>query len=775
MKASPSVDQRRRSNSIAGRASLGASGRTSIGSATGRTSIGPGGSGIPTRAPLGTSRLSAMRASTTQPSYDFLTGPEARKEGEGFSRPPSRGGRARTPSNENLRGSTTNLPIHSATAQELNELKAEVKALKYKISSAAQEEELAGLRREAELREVRRKGEEDFRKMQAAEGERKKAIRALEEMKAEVERKRDAEIGDTGRLEKRARDAEEGRRVAEEEVEDLRTEAEERVRGLERRLADEQSRTSTLQRTVQEVQQDSESKDVAMQEVQQILQKKDAEIGALEAEVLRLKAQTGDVDTLDIIKRELSEQVTHIRTLEASNREQARELKHLRMLHKSVEVVEEEKRQLQRKVGQMEDLQQELGEARLQRQRLEDERLAWTAYLESQDGAVEFESPEALARALVQERLEAATQLEKLGRLEPALSERDEIIKALEGEKAALASQLDKANKEGGGGDVKARQRLERQRTLALKEVEYLRAQLSALDSEESTMELASYDAAKAQRITSLEEMVAAYSTEVATLHAEIASAPVTTSLKRTRDEAPDEQERLGSLTRKNRKLQDELSTAQSAAQKLTKELSVTKERLTAATAHKQTRVLELRDNPTSNAEAIKMSTLNALKEENAALVAQLLAGPTTTRSAASSKTVPLATLESAQRECRELEAQAASSRKAMARLKQVWGAKTAEFREGIASLLGWRVEFMPNGKMRVSSIFYPGTEDEERSIVFDGEAGTMKVSGGARSAFAGKIAESVKFWVRERGEIPCLLAALTLEFYEEGTRGAGA
>ncbi|KFY20211.1 hypothetical protein V491_03903 [Pseudogymnoascus sp. VKM F-3775] len=311
MKPSPSVDQRRRSNSIAGRASLGASGRTSIGSATGRTSIGPGGSGIPTRVPLGTSRLSAMRASTSQPSYDFLTGSETRKEGEGLSRPPSRGGRMRTPSNENLRASTTNHPIHSATAQELNELKAEVKALKYKISSSAQEEELANLRREAELREVRRKGEEDFRKMQAAEGERNKAVRALEEMKAEVERKRDAEIGDTGRLEKRARDAEEGRRVAEEEVEELRTEAEERVRGLERRLADEQSRTTTLQRSVQEVQQDSEAKDVAMQEVQQILQKKDAEIGALEAEVLRLKAQTGDVDTLDIIKRPRTEAPTH--------------------------------------------------------------------------------------------------------------------------------------------------------------------------------------------------------------------------------------------------------------------------------------------------------------------------------------------------------------------------------------------------------------------------------------------------------------------------------
>lgn len=535
-----------------------------------------------------------------------------------------------------------------------------------------------------------------------------------------------------------------------------------------------------MQRGLQELQQDVENKDVALQEVQQRLQRKDAEIGGLEAEVLRLKAQTGDVDTLEIIKRELSEQVSHIRTLEASNREQARELKHLRMLHKSVEVVEEEKRQLQRKVDQIEDLRQELGEARLQRQRLEDERLAWTAYLKSQSGdneTVEFDSPEALARTLVQERLEAATLLEKLGRLEPALSERDEIIKTLESEKSALQTQLEKAKTEGGGGgDVKARLRLERQRTLALKEVEYLRAQVKALDTEESTMELASFDAAKAERITQLEEMVAAYSTEVQTLQAELAASSSPSkpdvSLKRAREE-PEAHERLGELTRKNRKLQDELAAVQNSAQLLQKELSVAKEQLKAAKSHRQTRILTLRDNPTSNAEAVKMSTLQALREENAALLAQLTTGAPTGRGERA-KVVPIQTLEAAQRDTREMERLVASTRKSMDRLKQVWGAKTAEFREGISSLLGWTVEFLPNGKMKVSSLFYPSTEEEERSIVFDGERGTMKVSGGPRSAFAGKIAEAIGFWVRERGEIPCLLAALTLEFYEESTRAAG-
>jgi mitotic spindle assembly checkpoint protein MAD1 len=668
----------------------------------------------------------------------------------------------------------------SASAQEIAALKAEVEALKYKISSSAQEEEMAGLRREAEMREVRRKGEEDFKKMQLADGERKRAERALEEARREVVEIREGMGEERARLERRVREAEEGRRVAVEEGEEGRAEMEERVRGLERRMEEEKSRSATMQRGLQELQQDVENKDVALQEVQQRLQRKDAEIGGLEAEVLRLKAQTGDVDTLEIIKRELSEQVSHIRTLEASNREQARELKHLRMLHKSVEVVEEEKRQLQRKVDQIEDLRQELGEARLQRQRLEDERLAWTAYLKSQSGdneTVEFDSPEALARTLVQERLEAATLLEKLGRLEPALSERDEIIKTLESEKSALQTQLEKAKTEGGGGgDVKARLRLERQRTLALKEVEYLRAQVKALDTEESTMELASFDAAKAERITQLEEMVAAYSTEVQTLQAELAASSSPSkpdvSLKRAREE-PEAHERLGELTRKNRKLQDELAAVQNSAQLLQKELSVAKEQLKAAKSHRQTRILTLRDNPTSNAEAVKMSTLQALREENAALLAQLTTGAPTGRGERA-KVVPIQTLEAAQRDTREMERLVASTRKSMDRLKQVWGAKTAEFREGISSLLGWTVEFLPNGKMKVSSLFYPSTEEEERSIVFDGERGTMKVSGGPRSAFAGKIAEAIGFWVRERGEIPCLLAALTLEFYEESTRAAG-
>ena len=46
-----------------------------------------------------------------------------------------------------------------------------------------------------------------------------------------------------------------------------------------------------------------------------------------------------------------------------------------------------------------------------------------------------------------------------------------------------------------------------------------------------------------------------------------------------------------------------------------------------------------------------------------------------------------------------------------------------------------------------------------------------MKLCGGQDSQFAREIRNQLKFYVEERKEIPCFLAALTLEGYEKTTR----
>ncbi|RDL33795.1 uncharacterized protein BP5553_08163 [Venustampulla echinocandica] len=747
------------------RKTLDGSRRRSSVTAGHRTSVG---SGIPRVQ----SRIALARASTTQPAYDFMTGESL------ASRPPSRDSfrrSTRMPSAEPLNKSVTESEQDRNKRQrELDELKAELKTLQYTIDNHKQEEELAKLRHESELRDARRKAEEDFKKRQAAESEKTKALRQYESLLEEVTEGRDIASNEKATLERRLREIEESKRILEEEVEDIKNEREESIRGIGRRTAELQTRNETLQRTVEDLQQDSDRREALLQDVQQQLSSKETVIGNLEAEVLRLKAQTGDADTLAIIKRELSEQVTHIRTLEATNREQAAELKHFKRLHKSVEVVEEEKRSLQRKLDAMEGLENELGEARIQRQRLEDERLAWTAYLKSEaspDGELEFDSPEELARALIAERLRTATLVERVGAIEAELSGKDLAIQTLEADKSTWSAQNEKAKTAtGAAGDNKALLRLERQRALAIKEAEYLRAQLKTYDTEDTTFQAENVDEAKLKRVQELEDMVDQYRQEVQTLDGELASrekavapVPETIGSKRPRDET-EENERLGQLSRKNRKLQDELSTFQTNTKILQKELSVAQERLTAANQQSQTRILSLRSNPTSDVEAIKMSTLNALRQENADLLTQLQ----TSRAVTS---VPISTLEASRRDVQDAEARLASEKKRNDRLMKVWGAKSAEFRQLVISLLGWDVVFMRDGKTRVTSYFYPSKGDEENSIVFDGERGTMKISGGPQSSFALKISDQIKFWVKERGSIPCLLAALTLEFYEEANR----
>ncbi|TVY21670.1 Spindle assembly checkpoint component MAD1 [Lachnellula arida] len=714
------------------------------------------------------SRIGLGRPSNSQPSYDFITG-------ETIGRPPSReaGFRQsiRKPSVEALRDQA-GLDADQEREKhrrELDELKAEVKTLKYTIDNHKQEEELAKLRHESELRDTRRKAEDDFKKMQAAESEKSKAQRQYDALSKQLTEVTDTASNEKAALERKLREIDENKRILEEAVEDIKSEREESVRGVERRAAELETRNATLQHSVEELQKDSDKREALLQESQQQLSDKEKGYGDLESEVLRLKAQTGDAETLGIIKRELSEQVAHIRKLEAANREQAAELKHFKRLHKSVEVVEEEKRSLQRKLESLEALENDLGEARIQRQRLEDERLAWTAYLQSQageDGQLEFDSPEALARALVEERMQTASLVERIGALETESSVRDQTVQGLEAERTKLSVEIENLKTAGvAAGNNKVQLRLERQRALAIKEAEYLRAQLKTYDTEDTTFQPESVDEAKLKRISELEDMVEQYRQEVQTLHGELASQDKPAQVeaagtKRPRDDSEDN-ERVGQLSRKNRKLQEDLTTLQTSMKVLKKELSVSQERLTAASHQSKTRILSLRSNPTAEVEAIKMSTLNGLRHENADLLAQL-------QGSQSVPTIPASQLEASRRDVQDAEKRLESEKKRNDRLMKVWGEKSHEFRNLVISLLGWDVVFMRDGKTKVTSHFYKSTGDEENSILFDGERGTMKISGGPHSAFAVKIENQIRFWVKERGSIPCFLAALTLEFYEE-------
>jgi mitotic spindle assembly checkpoint protein MAD1 len=673
------------------------------------------------------------------------------------------------------------------------DLRAQLRTLQYELDSIKQERELASLETQSELRDVQVRAEEDFKRAQNAERERDVAIRKADSSGREAAEERDRAVNEKMALERKTRALQEDARQLREEVEEARADGEERARGAERMVGELEARCESLRLAGDEARRDLEGRIEAVGTLQRRAAESDEKIGQMEGEIVRLKARTGDEETLALVRKELSQQVEYIRKLEGLSREQGNELKGLRKMAKSVEVVEEEKRTLEAKVGMMEDLRRELSEAQLQRRILEDEKRSWTSYLESEgpDGEATFDTPEQMAKAFLQERLERLSLVDKLGRVQPESLVKDENIRVLEDEKANLQAEISTLRAAATAAppaqaptDAKARARLERQKNLAVKEVEYLRAQMKTFEAEEAEFNSEQVDEEHSKRVHELESMLEKYRSELQTLHADLTSLesqpfaapsqPILSSpKKRSREEEEEADERLGSLRRKLRTSQEDLEHSQRQAAILEAELKASATQLNHLKETSRTRVLELRSNPTADAEAIKLSTLRTLREENAALLAQVEG------KAPSGKVVPISTLAAARLTLDELKTTLQQTEKKSLRLKQIFTTKSLEFREAVASILGWKLDFMPNGRVKATSILYPSHldsdgDEQENSITFDGENGTMKVSGGVDSVFAGEIRQAVEFWVEGRKEIPCFLAALTLEFYERTTRAQG-
>ncbi|KAM3482474.1 hypothetical protein MY5147_000108 [Beauveria neobassiana] len=714
-----------------------------------------------------------------QSSHNPLTGADSNQRASS-QRSPSQADSTRPSSRDSIKENLAppDADEYEKYRREIESLKAEIGTLQYRMQTADSEKEIALSQQNNKVEQAKRREQDESQKRQVAEAAQSRLEALLEEMRSELDALKDGGEQSTKDMERKYRAAQDEANLAQEQLQDLIIAKDDAERISKKKLADLETQVAALQRATEDYSHESDAREEVLQRTQAQVAERDAQIAALEADVLRLKAQAGDADTMQAIKRELSEQVHHIRTLESTNRDQLSELKHLRSINKAVEVVEEEKRSLQRKVEAAEMLEDELAEARLQRQRLEDERRSWTSYLDNSTGtgAVEFDSPEAMARALAEERYTTASYADQVGTLRGEITALQNTIQTFEQERKQLLEDLESARVSANATSTdKSRMRLERQKALALKEVEYLRAQLKAFDTEDQTMQPEQFDEVRANRVQELEALVDNYKTELQTVHAQLSStepAPVAPSTPQPhagskRPHASDDSsEQFGQLTRKNRSLQEELTSLQAKLAMQAKELHVSREQLTAAKSQSQTRVLSLRSNPTSDHEAIKRATLDALRKENKDLLATLKSkhGKATTVAY-----IPTSVLGAMEREIAAAKAETASAQKSARRLKEVWGSKSHEFKEAIFSTLGWTVTFIPNGKMRVESTFYPSQTDEhENSIVFDGERGTMKVGGGPKSKFAHRIADQISFWVREKGCIPGFLAALTLEFYEE-------
>ncbi|KAI5821226.1 spindle assembly checkpoint component Mad1 [Pyronema omphalodes] len=610
---------------------------------------------------------------------------------------------------------TTRKILAAARQEQQNEaIRSSLKSATYELQTLKEERQLEKELWEREKREFEKRLEEAGKRCDLLEADK----RFLFEKQKETGEKLSKLKEETGQ-----------QKVELEKMDEVR-DAQEEIEGEGRsgkRLRNEfEGRIALLEQNNMALKEELEAKTKMLEEVQEKLKAKDAEVEELQVEILKL------------LKKELSEQNAELKTLRETNR--------------SLELVEEEKRSLEGKVKVMDELREALSTAELRISVLQDEKNAWESYFQSE--GLEFDSPQSLARALVVERVEKVGLLDKLGRLGPEVIEKESMIRELELETRSLKEELLKL-KEVTARDSRDKVRWERQKNSALKEAELLREQLKSYQAEENIYNKAEVDEQKNARIEELESLLEQYKAEVEELKEAIAKSkvPETPSKKRSWDEKDDE--RLGELTRRNRQLQEDLEQLQQRDTVLNKEIDALKHRLTSMEGT-STRILQLKNNPTAQEQAIKLATLNALKEENAALMAQLEGRE------GGVKMVPYASLVNCKSEVKAVEKVVAERDKRIMRLREIYSAKALEFGEAVYSLLGYKLHFMPNGKVKATHMF----GNDSHCIEFDGETGTMKV---ANKKFQQEIKDQFNFWL-PRKNIPCMLASILLEQYEKST-----
>jgi mitotic spindle assembly checkpoint protein MAD1 len=188
----------------------------------------------------------------------------------------------------------------------------------------------------------------------------------------------------------------------------------------------------------------------------------------------------------------------------------------------------------------MEDLRKRATQMEIEIALLRKEKMAWNTFLESNEGN---QRPEEISRDLHRERLAHKVAQDHVQVLETEISEirtrlrsAEEIAHTVNAEVQGKQEQLTKLERR--------YERVERQKTLAQREVEFLKEQLKTYDSEETVFLSGAVDAQKLARIEKLEKLVVQYKSELDRISKEGPLPGVTAEIgKRKRPDLTEEDE----------------------------------------------------------------------------------------------------------------------------------------------------------------------------------------------------------------------------------------
>ncbi|KAK4699236.1 hypothetical protein P7C70_g7025, partial [Phenoliferia sp. Uapishka_3] len=514
----------------------------------------------------------------------------------------------------------------------------------------------------------------------------------------------------------------------------------------------------------------------------------------VEEELEVLRGTVGDSKNAEVVKEELHRQVSHLRALEKENGKLVRRLETFEKQHSNYEVLKESNKALEKKARGVDALRQQAVTLEAEVEAMKREKREWQSFLGSEQGT-EFSSPRKLTKTLAATRIENASFREKLDMLELEIHHRDRMIGELEERVVALEKSLVETTAKLSKSEAKAGQEGNRQK-LAVQEIEMLKRHLATYATEEAAPDKAgSFDVQKTARIEELEHLLEAHKSEVSKLAKDVAhyqglveryggSTTEIHDIDENGHRTVDEDDTgvivsrtLQSELAKNEALQAELDELRNTTALMEKEIDsldfqvgrLQYENGLGAYNPLTTKILELRDNPDLEEHAIRTSTLERLREENEALLVSMALLEEKKGVEKRESMVPRQSLVNARKEVEAAEAVVKQKETMELRLKKAFSDKADEFRKAVQSLLGFRLDFLSSGRVKVTSVYNPG---KEYALLFSsaaGGVGTMELLGAAndKDEMGDEVKEMVKFW-GAKGCIPGLLASLSLTLFDK-------
>ncbi|KAG0336013.1 coiled-coil domain-containing protein mad1 [Podila humilis] len=521
-------------------------------------------------------------------------------------------------------------------------------------------------------------------------------------------------------------------------------------------------------------------------------------VAALELENRQLKQREQDSQHSDWAHKELQNQVSYTQQLEAKNRKLIAECNHYKETYRNTEVLKEEKLALQQKLKMLDDLRVKHGMLEVQIGVLQKEKQQWLAFLD-EDDSKDFISPYELTKTIAALRRDRAMIVEQKRELDAAVKSRDLFIAQQDSQFQSLKKVLREQEEQMSELSAAAR-RSEQSRDLARRTAESLKEQLDSYITEEANL-MTNYDNAKNTRIAALEQLVQEYQRKLETAIATSAEKTpfhlstemsehfnvlqsLVTSESATFVQLSQEKQ---SIFEAKLQLENENAELRIICNALENKIAELELSIGAGAYNPLTsRILEINDSPAARHQAVRQHMLDSLTEENSDLlkvVAQLqrrldvLSGGNSASMEDDSEAdelpenslIPATSFKRLQDDYKRLQEELNSTKKLSKRMDEIWETKSDEYLEAVEALLGYRFNFLEDGRVEVVSVY--DVASEQWSFVFnsgENDEGTMQLVGTGSNRYMNSHREEAKRLLEEVGSIPAFLSQATLDAIKE-------